>query len=64
MIITEKLRQRFAKDIGVPIKIFCEPYFSNMLELYEEHYGAKTKWEEFLKLLENFKSGLNSEKIG
>lgn len=56
MVITEKLRQRFAKDIGVPVKIFCEPYFSNMLELYEEHYGAKTKWDQFLTLLENFDS--------
>ena len=52
MVITEKLRQRFAKDIGVPIKIFVEPYFSNMLDLYEEHYGARTKWTQFLTLLE------------
>lgn len=54
MVITEKLRQRFAKDIGVPIKIFVEPYFSNMLDLYEEHYSARTKWNQFLALLENF----------
>lgn len=56
MVITEKLRQRFAKDIGVPIKIFVEPYFSNMLDLYEEHYSARTKWNQFLTLLENFDS--------
>ena len=56
MVITENLRKRFAKDIGVPIKIFVEPYFSNMLDLYEEHYSARTKWDKFLKLLENFKS--------
>jgi hypothetical protein len=56
MVITEKLRQRFAKDIGVPIKIFVEPYFSNMLDLYEEHYSARTKWNQFLALLEHFKS--------
>lgn len=54
MVITEKLRQRFAKDIGVPIKIFIEPYFSNMLDLYEEHYSARTKWSQFVALLENF----------
>ena len=56
MVITEKLRQRFAKDIGVPIKIFVEPYFSNLLDLYEEHYSARTKWNQFLVLLENFDS--------
>ena len=56
MVITEKLKQRFAKDIGVPIKIFVEPYFSNMLDLYEEHYGARTKWNQFLALLENFRN--------
>jgi hypothetical protein len=56
MVITEKLRQRFAKDIGAPIKIFVEPYFSNMLDLYEEHYSARTKWNQFLTLLENFES--------
>jgi hypothetical protein len=56
MVITEKLRQRFAKDIGVPIKIYSEPYFSNMLDLYEEHYSARTKWNQFLTLLENFEN--------
>ena len=56
MVITEKLRQRFAKDIGVPIKIFVEPYFSNMLDLYEEHYGARTKWNQFLALLGGFRN--------
>jgi hypothetical protein len=56
MVITEKLKQRFAKDIGTPIKIFVEPYFSNMLDLYEEHYGARTKWNQFMLLLENFDS--------
>jgi hypothetical protein len=54
MVITEKLRQRFAKDVGAPIKIFVEPYFSNMLDLYEEHYSARTKWNQFMALLANF----------
>lgn len=53
MVITEKLRQRFAKDTGLPIKIFVEPYFSHLLELYDQQYDAKTKWEQFLSLLEN-----------
>ena len=56
MVITEKLRQRFAKDIGIPIKIFVEPYFSNLLDLYEEHYAARTKWNQFLDLLESFEN--------
>ena len=56
MTITEKLRQRFVKDFGVPIKIFVEPYFSHLLNLYEEHYSAKTKWCQFVAMLENFDS--------
>jgi hypothetical protein len=56
MLITEKLRQRFVKDAGVPIKVFVEPYFSNLLDLYEEHYAARTKWNQFMTLLENFDS--------
>ena len=54
MVITEKLKQRFVKDTGLPIKIFEEPYFSHYLNLYEEHFQAMTKWRQFQELLTHF----------
>lgn len=56
MIITEGLKKRFAKDTNLPIKIFTEPYFSHFLDLYEAQFGARTKYNEFCELLENFES--------
>ena len=54
MIITETLKRRFVKDTNLPIKVFDEPYFSHFLDLYEEHFNAKTQWEMFLKELEQY----------
>ena len=54
MIITETLKRRFVKDTNLPIKVFDEPYFSHFLDLYEEHFNAKTLWEMFLKELEQY----------
>ena len=54
MIITETLKRRFVKDTNLPIKIFDEPYFSHFLDLYEEHFQARTLWEMFLKELEKY----------
>lgn len=54
MTITETLKRRFVKDTNLPIKVFDEPYFSHFLDLYEEHFHAKTLYEMFLKELENY----------
>lgn len=54
MVITETLMRRFVKDTNLPIKVFDEPYFSHFLDLYEEHFQAKTLWEMFLKELEQY----------
>ena len=38
MEITKNLKERFCKDCNIPIKIFDEPYFTERLELYDEHF--------------------------
>ena len=54
--ISTKLKQRFCKDMGIPIKIFHEPYFESRLKLYDSQYGSIKKYKAFLELLNNFKS--------
>lgn len=54
--ITEALRERFANDTGLPIKMYEEPYFSHLLELYDEQFDAKSKYAEFLELLTHFET--------
>lgn len=54
--ISTKLKQRFCKDMGIPIKIFHEPYFESRLRLYDSQYGSIKKYKAFLELLNNFKS--------
>lgn len=56
MTITETLKRRFVKDTNLPIKVFDEPYFSHFLDLYEEHFHAKTMYEMFLKELANYEN--------
>lgn len=56
MHITEKLKSRFAKDMSIPIGVVKEPYFEERLDLYEDLYGARTKYNEFTWMLaEKFK---------
>ena len=55
MEITKKLKERFCKDCNVPIKIFDEPYFTERLELYDEHFGTLKKYELFTKELQKYK---------
>ncbi len=45
--ITEKLRQRFCKDNGINLQLFASPYFEERIELY----GAKDKYDEFVKFV-------------
>lgn len=54
--ISTKLKQRFCKDMGIPIKIFHEPYFESRLRLYDSQYNSIEKYKTFLELLSNFKS--------
>jgi len=56
MIMTEKLKKRFVKDVGLPLNVFDDDVFFDRLELFEPVYGAKTKWDEFLKDLSKFET--------
>lgn len=47
-----ELRSRFVKDYNLPIQIIVSPYFEYFLELYQEDYGSKTKWEKLQKEIE------------
>lgn len=50
MNISNKLKQRFCKDVGVSISVYEEPYFSERIELYD----VKEKWDLFLETLKDF----------
>lgn len=52
--ITPSLKQRFCKDMNLPIRIFEEPYFSSRMELYDEHYDCVRKFAEFIALVDKF----------
>lgn len=54
MFITDDLKKKFVRDVGVPIKVLEEPYFSHYLDLYEEEFQSKTKWDEFMEFLQLF----------
>lgn len=53
MTMTEKLKERFCKDLNLSIKIFEEPFFSERIELYDKQYHCKNKYENFVKLVES-----------
>lgn len=62
--MAEKFRRelavRFIKDEGLPIRIpessLLEGYFYYALGIYEEEYGARTKWDEFCEYLKEHSS--------
>lgn len=54
--MTIELKERFVKDMGLPIKIFDEPYFENLLKLFDSENGAYRKYCEFKVLVESFDS--------
>lgn len=54
MNITPALKERFCKDVQIPIKIFSEPYFTERLELYDKHFNCLEKYNRFVKMLEQF----------
>lgn len=49
--------KRFTKDYNLPIKIYSEPYFSYLIELYDDYLNTKSK----LKLLEGAVSKFENE---
>jgi hypothetical protein len=52
MNISERLKERFCKDLNLPIKIYIEPYFTERLQLFDELYNCIEKYNEFIKLVE------------
>lgn len=52
MIISENLKRRFVKDNSLPIKIFDSPVFENRLAMFETQFKAKSKYDAFVKMLE------------
>lgn len=47
MEVTSKLREKFCKDCGLPIKLFVEPYFTERIELYDDFYDSINLWNKF-----------------
>lgn len=47
MEISNDLRRRFCKNANVPINMFRDPYFIDRIHLFEEQYGAITKYGGF-----------------
>lgn len=56
-MLNKKILERWAKDYSLPIKIFTEPTFSYLIELYDDLYGTKEK----LQLLEETVSKFENE---
>lgn len=50
-VITERLKERFCKDFNLPIKVFCEPYFTERLNLFDKYYHCLAKYERFIELV-------------
>jgi len=43
------LKKRFVKDSDIPISVFKEPYFTNRVNLLDELFDSKLKWNEFVQ---------------
>lgn len=46
------LKKRFVSDNSLPIIIFEEPDFDYFLNLYEEQFSAKTKWNKLINVID------------
>lgn len=55
----KKVLNRFVRDFNLPIKVFDEPYFSCLINLYEPLLGSKTKFELLEKTIKEFKSEMD-----
>lgn len=49
--ITQTLKQRFCKDTNLSIKVFDEPYFSSMIQLFDKQFGSVSKYKQFVELV-------------
>lgn len=47
------LSQRFIKEYSIPIPVSISPYFDYYLDLYEEQYKSRTKYEELVKTIKD-----------
>lgn len=56
MKISTKLKERFCKDCGIPIKLFKEPFFRDRLKLYDPFYNTLSQWDLFVKELQNYET--------
>ena len=56
MKLTPKLKERFCKDMNIPIKLFEEPYFMSRMGLYDSAFDTKKKFEVFLEALSHFET--------
>ena len=54
MKMTDKLKERFARDCKIPIRLYAEPYFTERLELLDKYYDTLSKWQAFCAEVEKF----------
>ena len=54
--ISISLKKRFCKDFGLPIKMYeNENIFQSRLDLFENLFGSRTKWNMFVEnLVQNY----------
>lgn len=54
------LRKRFVSDMNLPIQVIQSPYFEERLELLENEFESKTKYDNLLKIIdEKFQGNIN-----
>ena len=51
-MMTDKLNERFCKDLNLPIKIFVNPVFKSRILLYDNYYDCVKKYSDFINLVE------------
>jgi hypothetical protein len=56
IINSQILKKRFIKDSDIPISLFKEPYFMNRINLLDNLFNSKYKWEEFIQEVSLFES--------
>lgn len=49
-------RRQFVRDFKLPIQIVEDGYFEYFLDLYQEHYGARDKYNLLIETIESFGS--------
>lgn len=47
------IKKRFVSDMNIPINVFDEPYFSYYINLYEDYFKSKTKWDDLVQTIDN-----------